>query len=49
VNTFTGYACECGDGFMKVVDAATGVDTCSEINECLVSVPDAAYTSLLLI
>jgi hypothetical protein len=21
---------------MKVVDAATGVDTCSEINECLV-------------
>jgi hypothetical protein len=37
VNTFTGYACECGEGFMKVVDAATGVDTCSEINECLVS------------
>jgi hypothetical protein len=36
VNTFTGYACECGEGFMKVVDAATGVDTCSEINECLV-------------
>lgn len=37
VNTFTGYSCECGEGFMKVVDKATNVDSCSEINECLVS------------
>ena len=37
VNTFTGYTCECGEGFTKVVDKATGVDSCSEINECLVS------------
>eukprot|EP00878_Enallax_costatus_P034447 GHUV01038194.1.p1 GENE.GHUV01038194.1~~GHUV01038194.1.p1 ORF type:complete len:492 (+),score=107.81 GHUV01038194.1:754-2229(+) len=37
VNTFNGYRCECGEGFMKVVDKATSVDTCAEINECLVS------------
>lgn len=37
VNTFTGYTCECGEGFMKVVDKATSVDSCAEINECLVS------------
>lgn len=37
VNTFTGYTCECGEGFMKVIDKTTNVDSCSEINECLVS------------
>jgi len=37
INTFSGWTCECGEGFMKVKEQATGQETCSEINECLMS------------
>jgi hypothetical protein len=37
VNTFSGYQCECGQGFMRVQDAATGEETCAELNECVAS------------
>ncbi|PRW50883.1 vacuolar-sorting receptor 3-like [Chlorella sorokiniana] len=34
VNTFTGYNCTCGHGFISHVDR-TGQETCLDINECL--------------
>jgi hypothetical protein len=37
VNTFAGYTCECGQGFMRVQDSATGEETCAELNECAAS------------
>jgi hypothetical protein len=37
VNTFSGYTCECGQGFMRVQDSATGEETCAELNECVAS------------
>ena len=33
--TFAGYQCVCGSGFISHVDAATGEETCLDINECL--------------
>ncbi|KAI8469825.1 MAG: hypothetical protein J3K34DRAFT_393772 [Monoraphidium minutum] len=37
INTFRSFACDCGAGYMKVTDKATGQETCAELNECLMS------------
>lgn len=39
INTFAGagYRCECGQGFLLVTDQATGAQSCTDVNECLLS------------
>jgi hypothetical protein len=37
INTFSGYSCECGNGFLRVTERGSGVESCTEVNECLVS------------
>ena len=38
-NTFSGYSCTCGSGFISHTDTA-GQETCLNINECLTSSPE---------
>lgn len=37
INTFKGFKCECGAGYMRVNDKVTGEESCAEVNECLAS------------
>ena len=38
-DTFAGYTCECGSGFISRKDAKSGEDVCLDINECLATDP----------
>ena len=38
-DTFAGYTCECGSGFISHTDARTGKEECLDINECLATDP----------
>jgi hypothetical protein len=37
VETFSGWKCDCGPGFIKTTDNSTGTESCEEINECLMT------------
>jgi hypothetical protein len=37
INTFKGFSCECGAGFMRVVDKDTNEESCAQVNQCLMS------------
>lgn len=38
-DTFAGYTCECGSGFISHKDAKSGKEECLDINECLATDP----------
>ncbi|KAF5831679.1 hypothetical protein DUNSADRAFT_12733 [Dunaliella salina] len=35
INTFSGYKCDCGQGWVSATDPETGEEVCEDLNECL--------------